>query len=117
MFWFIFGLVPAAFSLYGSFVDDPGNFQLGMRLFSIFWFTVTATAAGISLWIAWRGSRKERKWQIGEDTLAEWTGGTARGMFLGQLLKVVSFNNGKGWSELWASTWPETGPSDKAQHK
>ena len=117
LFWFAFGLVPAAFTMYGSFVDDPGNFQIGMRVFSIFWLSATAVAAGISLWIAWRGSSKESKWEIGEEIRAKWTGGTARGMFLGQLLKEVTFKNGKGWSELWANTWPATGSSDNAQHK
>ena len=106
MMLLIFGLVPAGFTLYGSSVEEPGNVQMGLGAFSAVWFIATGAVAIVWMWAELRGRRLKHKWKKKEGAKGEWTGGTARGVYLGRLIKDISFQDGKGLRDLWERTWP-----------
>lgn len=110
--WLVLGLELAAIPFALAVGVFDGGVSRGLLAFSISWLAVAVLLLVWGVWFAVSSAFVESWWDrcmipdIGEEaTSAIWTGGTARGVFLGRLLHQVSYSRQWQKSRRWAVTW------------
>lgn len=112
--WVVLGLEPAALAIALALLVANGGLDRGLWAFAIAWLSVCALLLLNGLWSAATSAFSDCWWGrymvpgIGEDTsAANWTGGTARGVFLCQLLQKASLTDTGEDSVFGAGSEPD----------